>query len=225
MRWPRCSRASTDPKRFLDDFLHAHEAAADALFRELENGGFDVVKNFFGGITLIGGAGNGGIGGVDQSAQQRLVANNLDVVLDAGPVRDAVHQAGDVANIADGLEFLVPVELLDQRDHVDRPGRLGQIHHAGVNAAMGVERKVFRLEMLGRLVVGKIIQQDGAEDGPLGFHVGRQAVRETVVGSCQWSICKENQLRNAKAILAVLTVVDARNIFGKPGANRFFSAA
>ena len=172
-------------ERFLDDFLHAHEAAADALFGELQDGGFDVVENFFGGIALIGGAGNGGIGGVDQSAHQRLVANNLDVVLDAGPVGNAIHQAGDVANIADGLEFLVAVELFDQRDHVDGPGRLGQVHHAGVNAAMGVERKIFRLEMLGGLVVGKIVQQDGAENRAFGFNVGRQAVRETVVGGCQ----------------------------------------
>ena len=172
-------------ERFLDDFLHAHETATDALFRKLEDGGFDVVENFLGGVALVGGAGNRGIGGVDQSAQQRLVANNLDVVLNAGPVGYAIHQAGDVANIADGLEFLVAVELFDQRDHVDRPGRLGQIHHAGVNAAMRVERKIFRLEMLSRLVVGKIVQQDGAENGTLGFNVGRQAVRETVVGSCQ----------------------------------------
>ena len=172
-------------ERFLDDFLYAHETAANTFFRELEDGGFGVVKNFLGGVTLIGGAGNGGIGSMDQSAQQSLVANNLDVVLNARPVGDAVHQAGDVADIADGLEFLVTIELFDQRDHVDGPGRFGQIHHAGVNAAMGVERKIFRLEMLSRLVVRKIIQQDGAENGALGFHVCRQAVRETVVGGCQ----------------------------------------
>ncbi len=152
---------------------------------ELHDGGFGIVEHFFGGVALVGGAGNGGVGGVDQSAQQSLVAHDLDVVLDAGPVGYAIHQAGDVAHIPDGLEFLVAVELFDQRDHVDGPGRLGQVHHAGVNAAMGVERKVFRLEMLRRLVVSKVVEQDGAENRALGLNIGRQAVRETVVSSCQ----------------------------------------
>jgi hypothetical protein len=50
---------------------------------------------------------------------------------------------------------------------------------------VGVEGKIFRLEMLGRLVVRKIVQQDSAENGTFGFNVGRKAVRETVVGGCQ----------------------------------------
>ena len=210
-------------ERLLDDLLHAHEAAADALLGELQDGGFGVVENFFGGIALVGGAGDGGIGGVNQSAQQRFVADNLDVVLDAGPVGDAIDQAGDVADIADRFEFLVPVELLDQRDHVDRPGGLGQIHHARINAAVGVEREVFRLEMLGSLVVGKIVQQDGAEDGTFGFHVGRKAVRETVVSSSQgFFICLENQLRSVIAILAANCLWTPRGVFGKRGTKPIF---
>jgi len=122
---------------------------------------------------------------VNQSTQECLVADNFDVMLDAGTIRNAIDQTRDVTHIADCLEFLVPVELLHQRDHVDRTGRLGQIHHAGVNAAMGVERKVLRLQVLSCLVVGKIIQQDSAKNRPLGFHVSWQTVRETVVGSCQ----------------------------------------
>jgi hypothetical protein len=39
--------------------------------------------------------------------------------------------------------------------------------------------------MLGRLIEGKIVQQDRAEDGALGFNIGRHAMRETVIGSCQ----------------------------------------
>jgi hypothetical protein len=41
--------------------------------------------------------------------------------------------------------------------------------------------------MLGGLIVGKIVQQDGAKDGTFGFHVRRKTMRETVVGSCQES--------------------------------------
>jgi hypothetical protein len=58
---------------------------------------------------------------------------------------------------------------------------------------MGVEGKVFRLEMLSRLVVRKIIQQDSAENGSFGFDVCRETVGETVVGSGQGLvICNEN---------------------------------
>jgi hypothetical protein len=53
---------------------------------------------------------------------------------------------------------------------------------------MRIEREIFRLEMLGGLIVGKIVQQDGAENGTFGFHICRKTVRETVVGSGQWFV-------------------------------------
>ena len=56
-------------------------------------GRFGVAENFFRRVTLIGGARNRGIGGVNQSAQQRLVAHDLDVVLNARTVGNAIHQA------------------------------------------------------------------------------------------------------------------------------------
>ena len=123
---------------------------------------------------------------MNQPAQQCLITNNLDVVLDAGPVRDAIYQAGDIANIADGLEFLVTVELLDQGDHVNRPGGLSQVHHARIDATVGVEGEVLGLEMLGCLIVGKIVQQDSAENGTFGFHVRWKTMRETIVSSSQF---------------------------------------
>ena len=67
-------------------FSESWKIAASASFEDI-----------FGGIALLGGARDGGVGGVHQPAQQRLVAHNLDVVLDAGPVGYAVEQAGDVA--------------------------------------------------------------------------------------------------------------------------------
>src|SRR6266403_1469135 len=117
---------------------------------------------------------------MDEPAQESLVADNLDVVLDAGPVGDAIQQRRNVANIADGLEFLVPVEFFEQSNHVDRPCRFGQIHHAYVDTAMGIEREILGFEMFGSLVVGEIVQQDSAENGSFGLNISRQAVREIV---------------------------------------------
>ena len=98
-------------ERLPDDLLHAHEAAADALLGELKDRRFGIAEDFFGGIALVGGTRDGGIGGVDQATQHRLVADDLDVVLDARPVRDAVEQAGDISHVADGLQFLGAVQL------------------------------------------------------------------------------------------------------------------
>ena len=50
---------------------------------------------------------------------------------------------------------------------------------------MGVEREVFRFEVLGSLVVRKIVQQDGAENGTFCFYVCRKTMREIVVSSSQ----------------------------------------
>ena len=52
---------------------------------------FGIVEDFFGRVTLLGSACDGGGSGVDQGAQQRFVAHDLDVVLDAGPVRHPVE--------------------------------------------------------------------------------------------------------------------------------------
>ena len=172
-------------ERILDDLLNAQEAAPDALFRELEDGRFGVVENFFGRIGLIGCARNRSVGGVNQPAQQRLVADNLDVMLDAGPVGNAIQQRRNIRHVADGLQFFVPVQLFDQRDDVDRPRRLGQIDHARINAAMRIEREIFRPQMLRGLVVGKIVEQDRAENGALGLHARGQCA-DAVVGRRQF---------------------------------------
>jgi len=78
-------------KRLFDDFLHTHETASDAFLGKLKDRSFSVVKDFFGGISLLTCAHNGSIGCVDQSSQQRLVTNDLDVMLNARPVRNTVN--------------------------------------------------------------------------------------------------------------------------------------
>ena len=76
--------------------------------------------------------------------------------------------------------------------------------------------------MLGSLVVGKIVQQDGAENGTFGFHVGRKTVRETVVSSCQGSlsagkfISKRDRDSNPEAL------VDARAVSSENASQTYF---
>ena len=111
---------------------------------------------------------------MNQSAQQRLVTNNLDVMLDAWPVGHAIEQRRHVPHIADGLQFLVPRQFIDQRDDVDWPRRLREIYHARINAPVRIQRKIFCPQMFRGLVVRKVVEQNRAQDGALGFHVRGQ---------------------------------------------------
>src|SRR6516164_2753375 len=105
-------------------------------------------------------------------------------MLDAGAVGNAIEQRGDVANIADGWQLLAALQFVDERDQVDRPGRLGQIDHPRVNAAVRVEREIFRVQVLGGLVVREVVEENCAEDGALGFYVRRQSA-DAVIGGRQ----------------------------------------
>ena len=120
---------------------------------------------------------------MNQPAQDGFVADDLDVVLDRRPVGHAVEQAGNIADIANRLQVLAPVELVDERDQVDRMRGLGQVHHPRVNAAMGVDGEVLGLQMLGGIVVGVIVEQDGAQDRAFRFNVRRHAA-DTGVDGC-----------------------------------------
>src|SRR6185437_950824 len=168
----------------LDDLLHAHEAAADAFFRELEDLRFNIVEYVFGRIALLRCASNGRGGCVDQAAKQRLVSDNLDVVLNARPVRYAIEKAGNVGHAADRLEFRVTAEFLGQRDQVDGMGSLSQIDHSRVNPTVRIEQEIFRLQVLRSLAVGKVVEQDRAQDRAFCFHVDRKRLRGDVV-SCR----------------------------------------
>ena len=90
-------------ERLADDFRDAHEPAPNAFFRELKDLRFGIVQNFFCRIALFGCASDCGGGCVNQSAEQRLVADNADVVLDARAVGNAVKQPSHVRRSADRL--------------------------------------------------------------------------------------------------------------------------
>ena len=48
------------------------------------------------------------------------------------------------------------------------------------------------MEMLGCLIEGEVVEQDGAEDRALRLDIGRHAVRETVIGGCQGIVSPES---------------------------------
>ena len=61
---------------------------------------------------MLAGAGNCRRRGVNQSTQQGFIADNLDVVLDAGAIWDTIEQSRDVRRAANCFEFAVTAKLL-----------------------------------------------------------------------------------------------------------------
>ncbi len=76
----------------------------------------------------------------------------------------------------------MPVKLLDQRDHVDRTRRLRQIHHARINSPVRVQRKILDAKMLGGLVIGKVVEENRAQNGALRFYVRGKSADAVISG-------------------------------------------
>ena len=88
--------------------------------------------------------------------------------------------------------------------------RLREIHHAGVDAPVRIQKKVFGLEMLGGLIVGKIIEKNCAENGAFGFDVCRKGLRGNVISSRHLNlfevVFQESFSSNAKLIVLVVSL-------------------
>src|ERR1700721_163722 len=84
---------------------------------------------------------------------------------------------------------------------------------------MRVEREVLRLQMLSGLVVGEIVEQDGAQNGAFGINVCRQGLREMVVSGGQGrSRRRQRCYRHARCECEVETrkTEDKLNFYGCP---------
>ena len=168
---------------FHGDAANVGELLPAALLRKVEDAGLGGVDDLGGGAGLLQGLGDDGVGGVDEAAQHGFVAHDADVVLQRGAARDAVGERGQVAGAADGVQLLVAQQLLGEGDDVDGAVGLGELGDALVDAAMRVEEKVLGLEGRERFVLQGVVEQNGAEDGALGFRTGGETAIETEIGS------------------------------------------
>ena len=171
-----------DSPRVADRLADALKALSNALFRQRKNRRLGFVQNVVRIVGLLARFTDRGARHADQPAQDRLVPHHAHVVVDARPVRHAIQQARNVAHIADRLEVFVPVQFRHQRNVVNRPRRLRQLHHARVNPPVGIQRKVLRPQMLRRLVEMMVVEQDRAQNGSLRVDVRRHASDVAVDG-------------------------------------------
>ena len=127
-----------------DDLWNAGESLGDAALGDFEQRGFGGVQDFEGIFALIGAAGLRGGADAHQLAQDGLVFDDADVIFNAEAARKIFCERKDVGAIADRFQFLAAVELLAQSDDVDGAVGVDQLAHAGIDAAVGIERKVVR---------------------------------------------------------------------------------
>ena len=74
--------------------------------------------------------------GLDQPAEDRLVADDLGVELEVGRGGHRVHQLGEVLQAAGGLELAPAEQLVAQRDVVDDHPPLGERQHRAEEPAV-----------------------------------------------------------------------------------------
>ena len=118
----------------------------------------------------------------DELAQHRALANDLGVAADVGRARHALRERVEVDQAAAVVGLAEPLQLLEDRDHVGRLGRVDQRRDRGVDQAVLVAIEVVFAEQVADPVPGAVVEQQAAEDALLGLgRVRRNAQARDVV--------------------------------------------
>ena len=88
-------------------------------------------------------------------------------------MRKAVDERRDVGRAAHFVQLACARELLFQRDEVDGVAALAELHHLFEDAAMGIAKKIARVQDFSGRIERVVVDQNRAEDGTLGFEVVR----------------------------------------------------
>ena len=110
----------------------------------------------------------------DESAQRRHLLDDARVVLDVRRRRDERRELDDARLSARGLELGALVELVDQRDRVDRLALRPQRERRAVHLRVALAIEVGRVEDLAHRADGDRREQHRAEDRLLGLEVLRR---------------------------------------------------
>ena len=128
------------------------------------------------------------VGRVQEAAQHRVLAHDPRVLADVADGGDGAGQQVDGGAAADALEQAGLLEVLDERERVDRLADRVQVEHRLEDQAVRLAVEVLRLEALvddqrGQRRVG---EQHGAEHGLLGFEVLGRRGGGAAVGGRRW---------------------------------------
>ena len=111
-----------------------------------------------------------------QAPEHRVVADDARVLADVADGRDGPGEQVDRRAAADGVEVARLLEVLDERERVDRLAERVQVEHRLVHAPVALPVEVVRVQPLvddqGR--ERGVRQQHRSEDGLLGLEVLRR---------------------------------------------------
>src|SRR5262249_1051314 len=124
---------------------------------------------------------------VNQAAQQRLVFDDPDVLLNILDAGKAISERSHVSDAADCFNLFVLAQLFSERDEINGTAGFSQLHHSQIDATVGVERKMVGEQVLRGLAVGEIVEENGAKNSPFSIYAGRQTAVKTVI-SCRHSV-------------------------------------
>ncbi len=163
--------------RIVEQRLERAEAGVDALLadgEQLRLGPVDRLLDL--GRILVADAGDAA-GGTDEVPQHGLAFDDPGVLRCVDGGRRLVAQARQVGPAAHGFEVLAALERLRHGDDVDRLAALEQVEDRGIDAAVGLTVEILGPQELGDLDDGIAVDEDGAENGLLGFEtLWRKAV-------------------------------------------------
>ena len=180
-------------KAALHEIAQRHEPGADAILGDGKDRTLGLVEQQVRLLLGFVGVGEDLVRRVNQVAERRLLFDDARVVLDVGGARHAVGQRGDVGGAADFVELTAARQLLAQRHEIDGLAALAERDHAVEDAPVRVAKEVAPVDVLGGLVEGVVVDQDGAEDGFLGV----ETVRERTFGGDVRH--RSNRLKNSRS--------------------------
>ncbi len=165
-----------------NDVFDREEADADAVFGELEDGGFGVVEDGVGAVFALKGALLNIVRGMNEIAEDGFFFDDARVVLDVGDAGHAVGEGGEIGSAAGGFKIAAAVEFFGEGDEVDGLLAFAEGDHLGEDAAVLVEEEILGLEIFDGGVEGVVVENDGAEDGTLGVKIVGERLFEGGVG-------------------------------------------
>ena len=161
----------------LDDLPDADEALPDAVLGDVEDRLLRAVEDESGLVLRLVGVLGDAVAGVDQVPEDGLLLDDPAPLLDVRDARHPVDERGQVGGAPHRLQRLHAHELVLQGDEINGLAALGQGGHGVEHAPVRLAIEVVAGEDLGRGVEGLVVDEDGAEDGPLRLRVvGQRAV-------------------------------------------------
>ena len=90
---------------------------------------------------------------------------------DVGRRGDIVHELGEVHGAAHGIELLLVLQVIAQRDEVDGLVAFGELQDRREDLPVGVTVEIGARHELQNRVDGDVLEEDAPEDGLFGLQV------------------------------------------------------